>query len=80
VAGTRVDFSFTAPRGSPVATAYTLEVGSAPGLSNLATLTLPPQPTLSIPGVPAGRYYVRVRGSNVAGVSGPSNELVVDVP
>lgn len=80
VVGTRVDFSFTAPRGSPVATTYTLEAGSAPGLSNLATLTIGPQATLSIPGVPAGRYYVRVRARNTAGVSGPSNEVVVDVP
>lgn len=80
VTGTRVDFSWTAPRGSPVATAYTLEVGTASGLSNLATLTLGQQATLSIPGVPPGRYYVRVRGRNVAGVSGASNELVVDVP
>lgn len=80
VTGSRVDFSWTAPRGSPVATAYTFEVGTASGLSNLATLTLGQQATLSIPGVPPGRYYVRVRGRNVAGVSGASNELVVDVP
>ena len=75
-----MEVSWTAPPGSPLATTYALEIGTLPGQSNLGTLVLAPQPALSVPAVPAGRYYVRVRAHNVAGASDVSNELVVDVP
>lgn len=80
VTGNRVDLSWLEQRGSPVALAHALEIGTGLGLSDLGTVALGPEATLSVPGVPAGRYYVRVRARNVAGVSGPSNELVIDVP
>ena len=55
---------------------YTLEVGTAPGLSNLGLLPLPP--TGSVSGAaPAGTYYVRLRASNACGVSPPSEEQVL---
>jgi len=36
--------------------------------------------SLTVPGVPPGRYYVRIRSVNGTGVGAPSNEAVVDVP
>ena len=77
--GGTVGFSWTIPSGSP--TAYILQAGSAPGLSNLANLDLrQAQPTFTTSGVPAGTYYVRVlaRRNNCA-LSAPSNEVMVTV-
>ncbi|MGD9906121.1 MAG: hypothetical protein AB7U83_21830 [Vicinamibacterales bacterium] len=80
VTGSAVDLSWTVPSHSPLATTFTLEVGSAPGLTDLATFALGPTPAVSVPGAPAGRYYVRVRGVNATGTGAASAELVVDVP
>jgi hypothetical protein len=76
VSGTTVTFSWTA---SPGATAYQLEAGSAAGLSDLATITLSATPTYTVPGVPAGVYFVRVRALDGSGASAPSNEVTVVV-
>jgi hypothetical protein len=64
---------------SPGATGYVIEAGSAPGLSNLASITVPATPSYSVPGVPVGVYYVRVRSIDASGASAPSNEVVVAV-
>lgn len=57
---------------------YWLEAGSAPGRHDLgAWPTI--APNLTATGVPAGRYWVRVRAAGADGVSGPSNELDVRV-
>jgi hypothetical protein len=62
------------------ATAYVVEAGYAPGLSNVAVLpTGSSMPTFTI-AAPPGRYYVRVRAVNALGTSGPSEEIVVLVP
>jgi hypothetical protein len=61
---------------SPGATSYALEVGSSSGASNLGVFDLGGVTSFSAP-VPAGRFYVRVRGVNATGASAPSNELVV---
>lgn len=77
--GGTVGFSWTIPSGGP--TAYILQAGSAPGLSNLANLDLrQSSPTFTTSGVPPGIYYVRVlaRRNNCA-VSAPSNEVIVTV-
>jgi hypothetical protein len=68
--------------GAPAAvTRYVLEVGSAPGLNDIFTgLDVGLQTSFSASGVPPGRYYVRVRAGNYAGLSAPSNEFVVQVP
>lgn len=58
---------------------YILEVGSAPGSSDILTT----QQMRSSAGqgfvaiAPVGRYFVRVRAANGYGVSGPSNELEI---
>ncbi len=58
-----------------------VEAGSAPGLSNLAVLPVAGgQTTVTVPNVPAGTYYVRVRALNYVGASAPSNEVMVVVP
>lgn len=54
----------------PPATDFLLEAGPAPG-SSAVVLPLPVD-GLTIPGVPAGRYWLRVRARNAAGTSAPS--------
>jgi len=72
-------FAWTAPAsGTP--TSYTIEAGSAPGLSNLANFdTGNPLTSFSTGGVGAGSYYVRVRSRSSCGLSAPSNEILVFV-
>ncbi|MBG9390610.1 hypothetical protein [Caenimonas aquaedulcis] len=65
------------PVGLP--TSYLIEAGSAPGLSNLVTLTSIGQATGLSTAAPAGTYYVRVRARNACGTGEPSNEVVVVV-
>gem|GEM_PF-2570442 len=57
---------------------YRLEAGSAPGLSNLAQLSLAGT-SLTFPGIPPGRYYLRVRGNGACGLTAASNEVAVTV-
>ena len=78
VDGSTVMLSWTAP-SEPV-TGFLLEAGTAPGRTDLAMLPLGPTPAISISSVPPGRYFVRVRGINDAGVGSPSGDLVVVVP
>lgn len=78
--GRSVSLTWTLPAPSPDVTGYVLEVGSRPGTANLAALSLGRTTTFAGPGVPPGRYYVRLRAVNANGVSLPSNEIVVDVP
>ncbi|MGD9904201.1 MAG: fibronectin type III domain-containing protein [Vicinamibacterales bacterium] len=81
VAGSAVSLSWT--EGGPAATVsrFVLEVGSAPGLSDIfAGLDVGLRTSFSAAGVPPGTYYVRVRAGNYSGLSAPSNEVVVTVP
>jgi hypothetical protein len=73
VSGSTVTFNWTPLNG---VAGYRIEAGSSPGLSDLATLTVPATTTYSVPNVPAGIYYVRLRalGSDVV-----SNEVTVSV-
>ena len=80
VSGTTVTLIWTAPATGDPAASYLIEAGSAPGLSNLASLsTGNAGTTFSAGGVPVGQYYVRVRAANAAGSSPPSNEVVLQV-
>jgi hypothetical protein len=68
-----------APAGCPP-TIYLIEAGSEPLLSDLATVRVPnAATTITMNGIEEGRYYVRVRGGNEAGLSAPSNELIANV-
>lgn len=77
--GRRVDLSWTLPVHSPAATRYLLEIGTAPGLSNLGLVDLGGALSFPAPGVPPGTYYVRLRGVNYGGTGAASNELRIDV-
>ena len=80
VNGNTVVLSWTPPAsGGPVLT-YTIEAGSAPGLTNLASFNTGNASTsLTVPGVPNGTYYVRVRALDTSGPSLPSNEVTLVV-
>lgn len=61
------------------ASAFLLDVGLAPGQTAL-TVPVAAQTTAAFDAVPAGTYYVRLRGTNVFGVSRPSADIRVVVP
>jgi hypothetical protein len=79
VSGTLVGMSWAMPGVGPAATSYILEIGSAPGLSDLAKAPLSTTWILTNRGV-RGKYYVRVRAKDSAGVSWPSGEVIVTIP
>jgi hypothetical protein len=80
VAGATVTLEWVAPLGGTT-TSYVLEAGSASGLANLARVDTGSTATsISIPNVPSGSYFVRIRAANAQGVSVVSNEVVVLVP
>ncbi len=74
--GTSVSFAWTGPSD---ATAYTLSAGTTTGLSDAATVVLPPTPTAVGGSVPGGTFFVRVAASNACGTSGPSGEVFLTI-
>jgi hypothetical protein len=78
ITGAAVTLTWSAPvtGGSPAE--YVVEAGTAAGLANVGRATTR-APSLTVPGVPVGIYYVRVRARNVAGTSAPTADVVVDV-
>lgn len=64
--------------GAAYAEDYVIEVGSAPGLSNILVTSL--GRTTSVGTVaPPGRYYARIRAKNRCGFGSASNEIVVTI-
>ena len=78
VSGSTVAIAWTAPVSGGAPSAYQLQAGSAPGLSNIATIAVAGT-SLVVPGVPNGTYYVRVVAGNAAGVSTPTADHVIRV-
>ncbi len=77
--GTSAQLSWTPSFGvSPVQlpSYYLLEAGTVSGAANIGSIPLGTA-TSYLVDVPAGTYYVRVRGVNAYGVSDPSNEVVL---
>jgi hypothetical protein len=72
-----VALAWSAPASGCAPSGYMLQVGSAPGLSNL--VTMPVGGTSFSASAPAGTYYLRVVAVNNFGTSVPSNELIVSV-
>jgi hypothetical protein len=62
-----------------VPTAYVLEAGTAPGLTDVATVNLGRVTSFSAP-IPGGVYYVRLRAENDYGDSEPTPDLVLVPP
>ena len=58
------------------ATTYYIEAGSAAGAADVARIEVGAA-TRYVVDVPPGTYFVRVRAASATGVSGPSNEIVL---
>ena len=81
VTGTSVSLSWQSAGPPAAINRYVLEVGSAPGLSDIFSgLDVGLQTSFGTSNVPPGTYYVRVRAGNYSGLGAPSNEVVVQVP
>ncbi|MEZ5291338.1 MAG: carboxypeptidase regulatory-like domain-containing protein [Vicinamibacterales bacterium] len=80
VSGNVVTLSWDAPFFGPV-TGYVLEAGTHPGAADIAVFNTGSSATsLVIPGVPPGRYVLRVRAFNALGTSPQSQERELVVP
>jgi len=77
VNGSTVSLTWTGPAG--VVSAYVLEAGTGPGLSNAANAVVGVAPSYVATSVPAGVYFVRVRALGLDGVGPASNEVQVNV-
>jgi hypothetical protein len=75
--GRTISITWTAPATGDPVTSYVLEVGSAPGLSNLVVVPVGAGLSFVAPGVPDGTFWLRVRGSNAAGTGPASQDLGV---
>ena len=78
LAGTLVTLRWTTSAAQP-ATAYSLEVGSSPGQTNLLRTTVAGGQSSLTVNAPLGTYFVRLAAVNVCGASAASNEVVVSV-
>ena len=78
VTGRVVALAWTNQATRALATGLVVEAGSAPGLSDLARLPMAAaQVALTVPDVPPGTYYVRVRSFNGTGLGEASNEISI---
>lgn len=74
--GSRVTLTW---QPSPGATHYEVEAGSSPGRRDLARYVTG-DTSLTVPGVPPGTYYVRVRALNFAAKGRYTADVVVTIP
>lgn len=77
MSGNNVTFAWTLPTSGPAPTAIQLEGGLTPG-SVLGALPLGVTPSATI-ALPTGSFYIRLRAIAGGVLSGPSNELFVNV-
>jgi len=80
VDGASVTLAWYPPTAASAIQAYVLEAGSVPGANDLVpSLSLGPVTLQTFDGLPDGRYFVRVRGSDAGGLTQASNEVLVTV-
>jgi hypothetical protein len=79
VAGQNVVLRWDAPHTGAPTVGYIVEAGSATGLRDLLVAPTGSTATTLSAAAPDGIYHVRVRAVTAAGVSEPSNEVVVQV-
>jgi hypothetical protein len=80
VNGQQVTIAWSLAAHSPAAQRFVIHVGSRSGATDLGTRDVGDATSLTVPGVPPGRYFVRMTAVNFTGTSSPSTELIVDVP
>ncbi|MEZ5287743.1 MAG: fibronectin type III domain-containing protein [Vicinamibacterales bacterium] len=68
-------FTWQRPPTGWIAHRYRLEAGVGPGTTLAAFETTGEMPALQLSGVPAGRFFVRVRGINESGLGLASDEI-----
>jgi hypothetical protein len=76
--GSTVNVSWAMPTTGGQVSGFRLEAGSGPGLANLAVIQMGSTSFVAT-GVPAGTYYLRVRGVGPGGIGPPSAEVTVVV-
>ncbi len=76
VTGSTVAFAWNVAAGT---TSTVIDAGYAAGATALSTPFAAPTAGLTVPGIPAGTYFVRARAVNACGTSGPSVERMVVV-
>ena len=77
MSGNTVSMAWTMPTSGPAVAAIQLEGGPTPG-SVLGAIPLGPTPAATV-ALPSGSFFIRLRSITAGGVSGPSNEIVVNV-
>lgn len=78
VTGSLVRLTWAPGAGDPP-TGYVIEAGTASGLADITQFAVGAVTELDVPGVPPGRYHVRVRALSSGGLSAPSPEAVAYV-
>jgi hypothetical protein len=79
VNGGTVTLNWLAAGGGCGANGYTLQAGSSRGANDLANTPVGAVTSFVASNVGVGTYFVRVRGTDSAGASVPSNEVIVTV-
>jgi hypothetical protein len=79
VAGSTVQIAWAPALAGWAPTGFVLEAGRTAGASDIGGVAVT-GPSMVVPGVPPGRYYVRVRAVNAQGASAPGGEVTIDVP
>ena len=78
VVGNDLTMTWSASKSGGAATAHLVEAGTASGLANIGALPVSGR-TFSVPSVPNGFYFLRVRGLNALGAGPASNEVLLRV-
>jgi len=79
LSGREVTLNWAPPVAGAGPFTYVVEAGSAPGLTDLATLPVAGATTLTVQ-APPGTYHVRIRSQSPCGITPPSDERMIVVP